>query len=80
MMKLVKLNHSTLVLLADCIKEARAMVSQGYTHPVFLCFFFFNVAKNEIKAYAKATLGTPKLMLLIFLMLGEYLGNLRFAC
>lgn len=37
-MKLVKLNHNTLALLADCIKEGRVMVSQGYIRPVFLCF------------------------------------------
>lgn len=42
--KLVKLNHNTVALLADCIKEARVMMSQGYIHPVFLCFFK-NVAK-----------------------------------
>lgn len=41
-MKLVKLNHST---LADCIKEATVMVSAKVVYILWFFLFFFNVAK-----------------------------------
>lgn len=45
-MELEKTEPQHFPLLADCIKETRGMVSQGYIHPVFCAFFFFlNVAK-----------------------------------
>ena len=64
-------------LLADCIKEARVMVSQGYIHPVFCVFFFMLL--NWDKSLCKRNPRQPTGNALDFPNGGEHLGNLWFA-